>query len=165
MAAWSVPTTLVSPLALVARTAEVPSMNFDPFFTGASRGLLSYWDSDVNDQRTVWIVWSALQNRYITDSGFYEDILSAAEEEVLRTSVVVNPTGTQRNWAFGTQMNSLRGRWRRAFVGDVLTGSIQTNADFTYHSPTGGDLDWYVGAAGNQLLQETAYIRHIVSPY
>jgi hypothetical protein len=154
--AWTTPQVIPSPIGGdFVRSADAPSLSFDPYFTGHASGLLSWWDVEANDQRTMWIAWSGVQNRYIDSSSFWGDITTTAEEDVLRTSIVVNAVGGLRHWAFGTQMNWVSGRWRREFV-----GALSTHADFR-NDTSAGWFDWYVGSAVNSQIQESAYLRHI----
>ena len=158
--AWSAPTRISSihGSMLPLRTAAAPALSFDEFDYGHVIGLLTWWDDRVNDHRAMWIRFHQGQGIYIHDSGFFNDLASTAEEDVLRTTIVPNVILGYRYWAFGTQALSVQGRWRRNI--SPINGAVVTSADFL-NTNSAQYFDWYVGAAANRQYVETAYLRHI----
>ena len=150
---WTVPSVMTNAFGSPSlRTGDTPMLSFDPY-SADNYGLLSWWDSDVNDQRTMYVTRSVFTGNYVHDSGFLPWVTSTVVEEQLLSSVIPNVIFGNLHWALNTQKNTLLGRRRYRYVG----GMVSENYDLLAINPT---LDIYVGSGANRLLVETAYIRH-----
>jgi hypothetical protein len=152
---WSTPVNMASPFTGTLRTADAPTLSFDPMDWSGNRGVISWWDADTNYPKTMWIHWNSIQGRYTYDSGYLSGVILPGEVQVLRSSLVPSVHANTGHWAFSTQASDVLGRWRRTQPSNV------TNADFLQVSGV-GYFDWYVGASANRWsFTEKAYLRHI----
>ncbi len=159
---WTFPTQMTGLDAPLLRTSSPPSLSFDSMNWNDDRALLSWWDIDINDQRTMWIRWSAGQNRYIADTGVFlgDVIMTSAEEEQLRGGPIMNVMGGAAHWAFTLQASQVVGRYRRRLVDGWTSAEFYTGYPAP---PTTAVADWYVSAAANRYsFTEKAYLRHII---
>jgi hypothetical protein len=153
--AWSTPVPLVGPFSTAAlRTGETPLVSFDAY-SSDGYGLISWWDSDDNDQHAMYIRYFASTGSYRFDSGYRSWITTPVVEEQLLSGVVPNVIAGQPHWALNTQLNGLIGRRRFRRIAGV------TSEHFDLSSSTA--LDIYTGSGANRLFVETSYMRHLIS--
>ena len=155
--AWTVPSLLLGADGSPSlRTGDTPMLSFDPY-SADNYGMLSWWDSDVNDQRSIIIARNPVSGNYADTSGFLPWVTSTVVEEQLFSSVIPNVIFGNFHWALDTQKDTLIARRRYRNIG----GIISEHYDLSSINPPG--IDIYVGSGANRLLVETAYIRHVMT--
>lgn len=153
--AWSAPVPLVGPASIFSlRTGETPLVSFDAY-SSDGYGLLTWWDSDDNDQRAMYVRYYPSVNNYLYDSGFLPWITTPVAEEQLLSGVVPNMIVGNPHWALNTQLNSLLGRRRFRRIAGVQSETFELVSSL--------GLDIYTGSGANRIFVETAFMRHLIS--
>jgi hypothetical protein len=130
-------------------------VSFDPF-SNDNMGIVTWFDGNELNQRSMWIRYSTSANRYIANSSINSPFITnahvfGAEANLLRSSVVANTISATAHFAFVRQTAGWQQRYR------YLPSSSSTDHINNWGPPV--RLDIYTGSAANTVLIETAYLR------